>query len=580
MSNLVIIRSKFYDQSGARVINLQVKSRYQGSQKENLAKTDSEGFFIFQASPNRTIEILAKPPNASDYTVFKTINSSSSDLVEIKLHKTISEYKQLDTNKNSRDNLVTTFFKVVDSQGKPMANFPVQTRPKGKSSYERFTDAKGIIEVLSSSYRDIELLVLTSNDEFVLKSSINSENGNQHPILIKLDEPYTKFVSNTHILLVDRDESDYVVEKTNVEMTFLDTGKKKVYSISNGKIPVTSMIGQRLQFTAFKPNGEPLQPVVYIAKRMKEQPLKLKLDVDITKDVTAQDEPIINKKLQDGKCACNRDITSDEFKQITTSSKASTFLKDLNDQFKKLNMNNCLEKAHFIAHTLHETASYSLLEEGLGGKPESSVYDGYKGRGLMQITYKKNYEQYGLAVNENFLGENKHRVAKEKKHAVGSAVWYWQHSKAGNLSPHALKNDLIATCALINGGYNGFDDREKYYKKAVSAFKIKTCKNLDNTVIANLDNYTSFENSYIHKNKSGESFGWGLWNDPQGGKKGKTKSSEEAKKGYTRFLNMSENTDFPFGYTTDKKGNKSSRKRYGYSAQAAKSFAEKRLKEL
>ena len=33
MSNLVIIRSKFYDQSGARVINLQVKSRYQGSQK-------------------------------------------------------------------------------------------------------------------------------------------------------------------------------------------------------------------------------------------------------------------------------------------------------------------------------------------------------------------------------------------------------------------------------------------------------------------------------------------------------------------------------------------------------------------
>ena len=163
---------------------------------------------------------------------------------------------------------------------------------------------------------------------------------------------------------------------------------------------------------------------------------------------------------------------------------------------------------------------------------------------------------------------------------MGSAVWYWQHSKAGNLSPHALKNDLIATCALINGGYNGFDDREKYYKKAVSAFKIKTCKNLDNTVIANLDNYTSFENSYIHKNKSGESFGWGLWNDPQGGKKGKTKSREEAKKGYTRFLNMSENTDFPFGYTTDKKGNKSSRKRYGYSAQAAKSFAEKRLKEL
>ena len=77
---------------------------------------------------------------------------------------------------------------------------------------------------------------------------------------------------------------------------------------------------------------------------------------------------------------------------------------------------------------------------------------------------------------------------------------------------------MIATCALINGGYNGFDDREKYYKKLFLHLN-KNMQNLDNTVIANLDNYTSFENSYIHKNKSGESFGWGLWNDLKEGKR-------------------------------------------------------------
>ncbi len=55
------------------------------------------------------------------------------------------------------------------------------------------------------------------------------------------------------------------------------------------------------------------------------------------------------------------------------------------------------------------------MEEGLGGKSESEVYDGYKGRGLMQITYKSNYEGYGKAINENFLGANKVRIAKEKK---------------------------------------------------------------------------------------------------------------------------------------------------------------------
>lgn len=39
-------------------------------------KTDKLGLFVFQASPNRTVEILAKPPYQKDYAVFKTINSS------------------------------------------------------------------------------------------------------------------------------------------------------------------------------------------------------------------------------------------------------------------------------------------------------------------------------------------------------------------------------------------------------------------------------------------------------------------------------------------------------------------------
>ena len=81
MSELNIITAKFFDSSGKYVINLNVKSRYAGSTTENLKKTDSNGFFIFQASPNKTIEILAKPPNQQNYTVFKSISSSiiSSD---------------------------------------------------------------------------------------------------------------------------------------------------------------------------------------------------------------------------------------------------------------------------------------------------------------------------------------------------------------------------------------------------------------------------------------------------------------------------------------------------------------------
>ena len=43
---------------------------------------------------------------------------------------------------------------------------------------------------------------------------------------------------------------------------------------------------------------------------------------------------------------------------------------------------------------------------------------------------------------------------------------------------------------------------------------------------------------------------------------------------------MSEDIEFPFGFEVNKQKQKVSRKRYGYSADAAKAFAEKRVKEL
>ncbi|MFW1812119.1 pesticin C-terminus-like muramidase [Acinetobacter ursingii] len=306
MSNLITITTKFYDKSGSRIINLNVQSRYAGSSKANTQKTDPRGLFVFQASPNRTVEILAKPPNQKEYTVFKTINSSvsSSEVNPIKVHlpKTIDEYRQI-KQPTSTKGIVSTFFKVVDSNGKVMENFPIQSRPKGKgNSPDKLTDDQGIVEVKSSPNRDIEVLVLASNDQFVLKSSINSGNGNSQPIPIKLDEPYAKFLSRSDIKILDRDGKDYVVEKTNIEMLVVESGKKQLYSISNGRLPLQSMVGQKLEFTVYKPDGKPLKPQSYMATRIKNKPAELRLDVDVTKGTTAPNDPEINKNIQGKDC--------------------------------------------------------------------------------------------------------------------------------------------------------------------------------------------------------------------------------------------------------------------------------------
>ena len=176
MSNLVTVISKIYDASGKYVINLNVKSRYKGSSRENSKKTDKEGLFIFQGSPNRTVEILAKPPNAKDYIVIKTLNSSlvssRNNPLKVFLPKSIEEYRKEKITPSSKG-IVTTLFKVIDCNEKVLINFPVKSRPKGRqSSFERTTDEQGIVEVLSSLNRDIEILVLNLEDKFVLKSTI------------------------------------------------------------------------------------------------------------------------------------------------------------------------------------------------------------------------------------------------------------------------------------------------------------------------------------------------------------------------------------------------------------------------
>lgn len=366
MSNLVTLTAKFYDQSGRRVINLNVQSRYKGASKANTQKTDPRGLFVFQASPNRTVEILAKPPNQKEYTVFRTINSSVSSSeanpIKVQLPKSIDEYRQI-KQPTSTKGIVSTFFKVVDSNGKVMKNFPVQSRPKGKgNSPDKLTDDQGVVEVKSSPNRDIEVLVLTSNDQFVLKSSINSGSGNTQPIPIKLDEPYAKFISRSEIKILDRDGSDYIIEKTKVEMLTVESGKKQLYSISNGKLALQSMVGQKLEFTVYKPDGKPLKSQPYIATRIKNNPVELHLDVDITKGSTATNEPEINKSV-------NVDIliTMEQMQKMwprVTLAKMQPIMDELNANLEAYQLNTRLRQSHFFAQVFGEIgAKFSLRED-------------------------------------------------------------------------------------------------------------------------------------------------------------------------------------------------------------------------
>ncbi|WP_440030467.1 glycoside hydrolase family 19 protein [Chromobacterium amazonense] len=248
-------------------------------------------------------------------------------------------------------------------------------------------------------------------------------------------------------------------------------------------------------------------------------------------------------------CACDRDITIDELADAFPSQKKERlekFLPHINSTFKKYNINQCMRKIHFLAQIGKESGSLTYTAEVLAkGKKESDVYDGYKGRGLIQITWKSNYTKYGQFIGVDLLDKNKIKL-EEPDLATDSAGWYWQSGYLVNLNNLADINDLIAITVAINGGLNGFDARHALLKKAYESLNVVACKSLSVLKEAMPDvagdalsvKEYKFSDSKIFKDTRA-SFAWGYWHDPKSKQKGVAKDLAKSKEGYARFLELS-----------------------------------------
>ncbi|GKX50596.1 endolysin [Budvicia aquatica] len=84
----------------------------------------------------------------------------------------------------------------------------------------------------------------------------------------------------------------------------------------------------------------------------------------------------------------------------------------------------------------------------------------YRGRGLKQITFKDNYTHCGKALGIDLIANPE--LLERDEYAARSAGWYW---KARNLNQYADANDFTRLTYMINGGYNGIDDRRERYKR-------------------------------------------------------------------------------------------------------------------
>ena len=161
-----------------------------------------------------------------------------------------------------------------------------------------------------------------------------------------------------------------------------------------------------------------------------------------------------------------------------TSADVQRFYGPLSQCMTRYSINTPLRRAHFLAQVCHESGQLRYTEELASG----AAYEGrldlgntqpgdgvrFKGRGLIQLTGRANYEAFGRAVGRSFDTDARaHQVSADPFLAATTAGWFWD---ARGLNQHADADDLQTITRRVNGGLNGLAERRMLYGRARCAF--------------------------------------------------------------------------------------------------------------
>jgi putative chitinase len=88
----------------------------------------------------------------------------------------------------------------------------------------------------------------------------------------------------------------------------------------------------------------------------------------------------------------------------------------------------------------------------------------FKGRGLIQITGRTNYTNYGNDRGQDYvIALNPNLLATDPNVAADCTGWFWA---TRHLNELADNDDLLTITKRIDGGINGLDDRAQRLKLA------------------------------------------------------------------------------------------------------------------
>ncbi|WP_231421723.1 glycoside hydrolase family 19 protein [Pseudomonas sp. Leaf59] len=155
---------------------------------------------------------------------------------------------------------------------------------------------------------------------------------------------------------------------------------------------------------------------------------------------------------------------------------AGFFVPALNTAMNHYGIVGAARVAAFIAQIGHESGQLRWVREIWGPTAQQLKYEGradlgntekgdgskYRGRGLIQVTGRVNYKACGEALGLDLI--NTPELLELPQHAAMSAAWFWS---TRGLNTLADQGEFVKITRRINGGVNGFADREALYEKAL-----------------------------------------------------------------------------------------------------------------
>lgn len=171
-------------------------------------------------------------------------------------------------------------------------------------------------------------------------------------------------------------------------------------------------------------------------------------------------------------------ITTDLLRRIMPESgpRAALFTVPLVTAAAEFDIDTAERVAAWLAQLAHESGQLRYVREIASGEAyegrkdlgNTQPGDGarFRGRGLIQITGRANYEQLRVALGLDCVAHPE--ILEDPHNAARVSGWFWKGRGLNELADGGTVNFTKIT-RRINGGTNGLADREMFYSRARAA---------------------------------------------------------------------------------------------------------------